>query len=161
MLTVESDAAFALLTCGKNSREHAVELFNRKVLTDVSIRACTESGMHLLFVIPNAGENNDWECRIQFSHKGNERNSVYFRHLEIDNGYFAVVLGKPGRGLETIGQSIASVAALAQIGDEKLGDTRVIIDEEELGVFAFGANSGRSQRWDRLALTTRAFSRSL
>jgi hypothetical protein len=30
------------------------------------------------------------------------------------------------------------VAALAQIGDEKLGDTRVIIDDEELGVFAFG-----------------------
>src|SRR6202011_5172861 len=138
LLTVESHTSFTLLTRSKNSREHAVELFNRKVLADVSVRARVESGVHLLFVVPDAGENNDRKRWIRLSHKGDERNSVHFRHLKIDNGYFAVVLREPGSGLEAIGQSDARMATLTQIRDQELSDARVIIDDEELGVFAFG-----------------------
>src|ERR1700736_1955967 len=117
LLTVKGHAAFALLTRGKNSREHAVELFNRKVLADVSVRARVKSGVHLLFVVPDARENNDRKRRIGLSHKGNERNSVHFRHLKIDNGHFAVVFREPGGRLEAIGQSVAGVAPLTQIRD--------------------------------------------
>jgi len=115
VLTVESHTSFTLLTRSKNSREHAVELFNRKVLADVSIRARVESGVHLLFVVPDAGENNDRKRRVGLSHKGNERNSVHFRHLKIDNGHFAVVFRKPGGRLEAIGQSVAGMASLTEI----------------------------------------------
>ena len=113
-------------------------MFNRKVLADVAIRTRMESGVHLLFVVSDAGEDNDRECRIQLAHEGDERNPVYFRHLKIDNGHFAVVLGEPGSGLEAIGQSVTGVTPLAQVGYQKLGDARVVIDDEELGIFAFG-----------------------
>src|SRR5712671_1314451 len=113
MLIVENHTAFALLTRGKNSREHAVELFNRKVFADVSVRPRMESGVHLLLVVSNAGKNNDWKRRVQVSHKGDKRDSVHLRHLKIDNGHLAVVFGKPGGGLESIGQGVAGVPSLA------------------------------------------------
>src|SRR5437588_944334 len=132
LLTVESHTSFTLLTCGKDSSEHAVELFNRKVLADVSVRARVESGVHLLFVVPDAGENNDRKRWIRLSHKGDERDPVHFRHLKIDDGYFAVVLRKPGSGLEAIDQSVASMATLTQVRDQELSDARDVIDDEEL-----------------------------
>jgi len=103
LLTVESDAAFALLTRRRDSREHAVELLDGKILAHITVGACVEGRMHLLFVVTNPGENNDRKRRIQLADKGDERDPVYFRHLKIDNCYFAVVLGQPGSGLEAIG----------------------------------------------------------
>ena len=47
LLTIEDHAAFALLACGQNSRQHAVELFNGKVLADVAIRAGMECGIRI------------------------------------------------------------------------------------------------------------------
>ncbi len=138
LLTVERDAAFALLTRRKDSRKHAVELFDGKILAHITVGACVEGRMDLLFVVTNPGENNDRKRRIQLADKGDERDPVYFRHLKIDNCHFAVVLGQPGSGLEAIGQSAASVALLTQISDQKFSDTRVIIDDEELEVFALG-----------------------
>src|SRR5260370_16218243 len=136
-MTVGGHAGFALLAGGENSREHAVELFNRKVLADVPVRPRVEGSMHLLFVVADAGENDDRKRRIQLSHKGDERNSVHFGHLKIDNGYLAVVLREPGRRLEAIGQSVAGVTALTQIRDQELSDARVVIDDEELRIVAF------------------------
>ncbi len=37
LLTVERDAAFALLTRRKDSREHAVELFDGKILAHITM----------------------------------------------------------------------------------------------------------------------------
>src|SRR5437762_7210159 len=71
--SVEGHAGFALLTGGENSREHAVELFNRKILADVSVRARVERSMHLLFVIADAGENDDRKDRIQLSDRKSTR----------------------------------------------------------------------------------------
>src|SRR5438067_5863288 len=93
--------------------------------------------MHLLFVVADAGENDNRKRRIQLSHKRDQRNSVNFGHLKIDNGYLAVVLRKPGRRLEAIGQSVAGVTALTQIRDQELSDARVVIDDEELRIVAF------------------------
>jgi len=137
-LTVESDAAFALLTRRKNSGENAVELFDGKILAHITIGACVEGSMHLLFVVTDPSENNDRKRRIQFSHKSDEGDSIDLGHLKIDNSHFAVVLRQPGCGLEAIGQGAASVAPLTQISDHKFSDTRVIVDDEELGIFALG-----------------------
>ncbi len=92
MLTVERNAALALLTRRQDSREHAIELFDRKILAHVAIRAGVESRVHLLFVVADAGENNDRECRIQFPHERDERDSIHLRHLKIDNRNLAIVL---------------------------------------------------------------------
>ena len=92
LLAVEGDAGSALLASRKNSCEDAIKLLDRKIFADVAIRAGAQSGMHLLFVITDAGENDDWKCRIRFSHERDERDSVYLRHLKIDNSDLAVVL---------------------------------------------------------------------
>ena len=141
-MPVENRTAFALLAGGKNSREYAIELFNRKILADVAICAGMERGMHLFLVVTNAGKNNDWEGGIHFANEGDERDSIYFWHLKIDNGYLAVVFGEPGGGLEAIGQGTTGMAALSEIGNQELGDPWVVIDDEELGIFAFGRLHG-------------------
>src|SRR5438105_15433736 len=94
--------------------------------------------MHLLFVVTDAGENDNWQRGIHFADKGNQRNPIHFGHSKIDNRYFTVVLGEPGGGLKSIGQGLASVPALAQVSDQELGDAWVVIDDKELGIFSFG-----------------------
>jgi len=78
LLTVERDAAFALLTRRKDSREHAVELFDGKILAHITVGACVEGRMDLLFVVTNPGENNDRKRRIQLADKGDERDPSTF-----------------------------------------------------------------------------------
>ena len=81
MLTVERDAAFALLTRRKDSREHAVELFDGKILAHITVGACVEGRMHLLFVISDTGEDDDWHCRIDFADESDERDSIDLGHF--------------------------------------------------------------------------------
>jgi hypothetical protein len=46
------------------------------------------------------------------------------------------VVLEPGGGLETFGQELTGMTFLLKISNEKLGDCRVIIDEEELDSIA-------------------------
>jgi hypothetical protein len=39
---------------------------------------------------------------------------------------------EPGRGLEAFGQEFAGVSFLFEVGDEKLGDGWIVIDQEKL-----------------------------
>jgi hypothetical protein len=43
---------------------------------------------------------------------------------------------KPGRGLEPFGQKFAGVAFLFEVGDEKLGDGWIVIDQEKFNGIA-------------------------
>ena len=116
----------------EDAREDAVELFDREILADVTVGAGMKSRMHLLFVITDTCKNDDWESGIHLMHESDERNAVYFGHLKIDNRHFAVVIGKPGCRLEAIGQCLAGVLLLAQLGDEEPTDGGVIVDDKEL-----------------------------
>lgn len=128
--------AFTLLTSSENTGEHAVKLFDREVLAHVTVCAGMQGGVHLVLVVADAGEYDDWERRIRFAHEGDERNAIHLGHLKVDNCDFAVMVCEPGGGLKPVGQGVASMPALAKVGDEKLRDAGVIIDNEELGIFA-------------------------
>src|SRR5438552_17962832 len=91
LLTVERDAAFALLTGRKDSREHAVELFDGKILAHITVGACVEGRMNLLFVVNKLGENNDRKSRFNLADNGEVRVPVIFLHIKIGCCTFAVV----------------------------------------------------------------------
>ena len=113
-------------------REHTIKLFDWKILTYIAIGPGSERSVHLRFIVAHARENNDGQIRVDFADKGNERDAIDLGHLKIDNGYFAVVLRKPVSSLKSVGERLAGVTFLAEIGDKKAGDGGVIIDDEEL-----------------------------
>ncbi len=43
---------------------------------------------------------------------------------------------EPGGGLKAIGEGVAGVASLAEVGDEEFGDAGVVIDDQKLRIFA-------------------------
>ena len=138
MLAIFRFTVSSLMAGGQNTRKHTVKLLDWQILADVAVRPCPQSGVHLLLIVTDACENNDGQSRINFSHEGNERDSVDLRHLKIDNCHVAIVLGEPGGGLETFGQSLAGMPALTEISDQKLGDAGVVINDEELRKIAVG-----------------------
>ncbi len=138
MLAICGFTVSSLLAGGQNTRKHTVKLLDWQIFADVAVRSRAQCGVHLLLVVTDACEHNDWQSRIDFAHEGNERDSVDLRHLEIDNCHVAIVRGEPGGGLETFRQSLAGMASLTEISDEKLGDAGVVINDEELRKIAVG-----------------------
>ena len=129
--------ASAQLAGCEHSCQNAVELFDWKVLADVAVGAGSQGCVHLIFVVTNPREDDNGQVLIDLTDESDEGDPVHFGHLEIDNYDFAVVLGKPVGGLKSIGQRLATVALLAEIGDEEPGNGGVIIDDEELGGVAW------------------------
>ena len=43
----------------EDTGEHAVELFDRQILAHVAVRARSQSGVHSLFFVADAGEDDD------------------------------------------------------------------------------------------------------
>src|SRR4029077_14875545 len=118
--------------------QNTVKLFDRQILAHVAVRARAQCGMHLLLVIADPSENNDRDFGINFADEGDERNSIHLGHLKIDNHDVAIVVGEPGGSLEAVSKGLAGVPALAKVSDEKLGNSRVIINDEELRIISIG-----------------------
>lgn len=123
------DVAFPLLASGQHASENTIKLLDRKVFADVAVSASTERGVHLLLIVADTREDDDWQRRIHFAHERDQRDTVDFWHSEVNDGDFAIVLGQPGSGLKAIGQGVAGVASLAQVSDEEFRDAGVIIDD--------------------------------
>jgi hypothetical protein len=88
--------------------------------------------MHPLFVVADASENDDREGLAHLANESDEGDAIHFGHVEIDDRHVAAVEFEPGGGLETFSEELAGVTFLFEIGDQELGDGRVVIDEEEL-----------------------------
>src|SRR5437588_7294889 len=138
LLAVKSNAAFALLTSRQHAYEDAIKLLDGKILAHVTVSTGMKRRLHLLFVISDSCEDDDRKSWVHLPNESDQRNAVHLRHLKIDNGDFAVMLGEPGCSLEPIGQGLAGMTALTQIRDQKFCNTRVVINKEELAIFAFG-----------------------
>jgi hypothetical protein len=138
LLAVRGLSASLMLTRGKDARQNTVKLFDRQILAHVAVRAGAQCGMHLLLVIADPSENNDRDFGINFTDEGNERNSIHLGHLKIDNHDVAIVVGEPGGSLEAVGEGLARVPALAKVSDEKLGNPRVIVNDQELRIISIG-----------------------
>src|SRR6266478_1255055 len=136
LLVIRDLVASVVLTRSKDARQNTVKLFDRQIFTHVTVRAGAQCGMHLLLIVANPGENNDRDFGVNFADERNKRNPIHLGHLKIDNHHVAIVVGEPGGSLEAFGERLAGVPALAKVSDEKLGDPRIIIDDQELRVIS-------------------------
>ncbi len=92
--------------------------------------------MHFLFLVADAGEDDDRQVRPDFAEKCDERDAVNLRHVQVDDDHFAVVIFQPGSSLESLGQGGAGMAFLFQVSGEKGGDGGVVVDDEEFSAIA-------------------------
>ena len=122
----------ALLARRQDARQDAVKLLDREIFADVTVSAGAKGGMHPLFVVPDASENDDREGLAHFADKGNEGDAVDLGHVEIDYRDVTAMEFEPGGGLETFSEELAGMTFLFEIGNQELGDGRIIIDEEKL-----------------------------
>src|SRR5438128_1119150 len=111
------------------------EPYDVQILADVTVGTGVEGRVHLLFIISDPGKDDDRKSRVHLPDESDQRNAVHLRHLKIDDGDFAVMLGEPGCSLEPIGQGLASMTALTEIRDQEFCNTRIVINDEELGIF--------------------------
>jgi len=121
-----------LVACGEDPLQYTVELFDRKIFADVTVGASAESRVHVLFIVTHPGENNDGHGGVYFANESGEGNAIHPGHFEIDDDDFAIVVGEPGGSFEPVGNALGGVAHLLEIGDEETGDTRIIVDNQEL-----------------------------
>src|ERR1051326_7019053 len=133
MWTRQRFAAGALLTRGKDARQNAVKLVDRQILADVTISSSAQGGMHPLFVVSNAGEDDNRHVLTHLPDETDQRDAINFRHIQIDYHDITLMVLEPSRGLETFGEVFAGVAFLLEIRDKKFRDRRVIIDKEKFG----------------------------
>src|SRR5438093_13145614 len=133
MRTRQRFAAGTLLTRGEHARQNAVKLFDRQILADVTVGPSAQRSMHPLFVVSNAGKNDNRHVLTHLSDESDQRDAIDFRHIEIDHHDVTLIMLEPGGSLEAFREVLAGVTFLLEIGHEKFGDCRVIIDEEEFG----------------------------
>src|SRR5437764_12234253 len=123
----EGLATGPLLAGRQDARKDTVKLFDREVLTDVTICTSPERGVHPLFVIADAGEHDDGEALAHFADKRDQGNTIDFGHVEVHDGHVAAVVFEPGCGFETFGEEFAGVAFLLEVSDEELGNGGIIL----------------------------------
>ena len=92
--------------------------------------------MHSFFLVADASEDDHWQAGLNFTDVGNERDTIDFRHVEIDNYYFAVVQLEPGGGLKGFRQGGAGMSSFFQVVGQKPGDQWVVIDDKEIDAIA-------------------------
>ena len=86
----------------------------------------------MIFVISHAGKNDDRDGGINLTNESGQSDAIDFRHFEVDHDDLAVVMSKPGGGFEAIGEKFAGMSLLAEIGGQEIGNTRVVVDDQEL-----------------------------
>ena len=124
--------ASALLACRQDALQHAVELFDWEILTDVAVRSGPQGGVHVLFVVAHAGENNDWYGGINLTDESRQCDAVDLGHFQVDDDDFTVVMSEPGGCFEAIGEGFGGMTELFEISDEELGYAGIIVDDQEL-----------------------------
>ena len=102
-------AAGPLLAGGEDARKNAVKLLNRQILADVTVGSGAQGSVHPLFVVSDAGENNDRQALAHLTDERNQRDAIDFRHVEIDHDDVTLMMLEPGGGLETLREIIAGV----------------------------------------------------
>ena len=128
--------ARTLPTGHENAGQDAIKLFHRQVLAHVTVRSCTQRGVHFFLLVTDAGKDDDRQPRSYFVDVGNERNAVDFRHVEINHHHFTIMRLEPGVRLETFGQGGAGVTFLSEVGGKELSDRQVVINDEEFYALA-------------------------
>ena len=129
----ERFATGALLAGREDTGQDAIKLFDREILADVAVGPGAQGGVHPLLVVTDAGEDDNRKILAHFPDEGDQRDSIHFRHVEVDHDHVALIVFEPGRSLKSLGEELAGVTFLLEVGDEKFGDGGVIIDEEEFG----------------------------
>src|SRR4051794_18022461 len=88
--------------------------------------------MHPLFVVADASKNDNREGQAHFANERDQRDAVYLRHIQVDDNDVATVELQPLRSFESLGEELAGVALLFEIGNQELGDGGIVINEKEL-----------------------------
>ena len=138
-----------MLTGGEDARQNAVKLFDGQILADVTVGSGAQGSVHPVFVVSNAGKNNNRQALTHLPDESDQGNAIDFRHIEIDHDDVTSIMLEPGGCLKTLGEVFAGVAFLLEIGYEKLRDCWVIIDEQE-----FGGIPGQYFHWWRFSIIT-------
>ena len=68
----ERFAAGALLAGREDTGQDAIKLFDREVLADVAVGPGAQGGVHSLFVVTDAGENDDREILAHLPDEGDQ-----------------------------------------------------------------------------------------
>ena len=92
--------------------------------------------MHALFVVSDAGEDDDWQSLAHFPDKRDKGNAVHFGMFRSTTTTSHWWYSSQAAVLKSFGQEFAGMAFLLEISDKELGDGWVIIDEEEFNGIA-------------------------